>query len=933
MSNESITITQSINSVTVAAVGSVGLNAGGLIQGNLEVDGNVVIDGLLTVGADTDGKDVRFWGETASKYTLWDASQDKLIITGDLQVDGTTTTINSTVVTIEDPVFTLGGATAPTTSDSKDRGIEFHYYDTDASAGKKGFFGWGNSDNAIKFLLNCADPSGSEIFTGDLAEVHMGALGIYSDLDDPAGNYERGSFAMDTSGDLTIGTEAGGTGTAGDLKLSPAGDLILNAGGGETVEIGSNGNISFPYGGGNAAITSGSGYGIYLYGGGVSFLYQLKLWSNIQIGGLYGFDAILEADAAGILAQRNIGVAQEYRIYSDLADPAGNYERGSFAMNTSGDLTIRTQAGGTGTAGDINLIAGRVEVTASTAFDLLGPVGIGSSSLVSFSQYYNPATGPADVSLSRISAGTLGVGTGAIGEVDGTLIAESIGIGTSSPATTLEVEGNLTLSSTFPHLYFAEEGAPTDESRWELSGNAGELNWDVANDGGGGQNTWLNVTRTGTTVDEINLMATAVGIGTDSPAKPLEVKNAEAVLRLYSTSGRQYDLVSGGGVSTIANDFAIINQGDGGTAFRIKGGSNSDGALTIDDGNVGIGTASPLAKIHCESTTLPQARIAYDASNYMLLQSTSAGTISAMTKDSAVVFTGTKSGSQLQVGQNFSKTILGEAGNVGINKASPSYRLDVKESAANTYVARLYNDGNHQNRDVLLLQGGDDSHLGTTKFITLADGDGTETAWIQGAADGANGGVAINTTAAEAGDFVIDESGNVGIGTTSPGSLLHCGGNSASDGGSITLSNSNSGTSSYNEIIFKTIGDQDSVLRSAASLRCIYVDHVGTNPSGELAFSTKDDNGNLLERQRIDSDGNVGINETSPTHLLHLSAGEICVDRTTEDAAFFNYKATADADTTSAISTLTTSGATTHHIQVDINGTKAWIAVSTNNPS
>ena len=67
MSNESITITQSINSVTVAAVGSVGLNAGGLIQGNLEVDGNVVIDGLLTVGAATDGKDVRFWGETASK--------------------------------------------------------------------------------------------------------------------------------------------------------------------------------------------------------------------------------------------------------------------------------------------------------------------------------------------------------------------------------------------------------------------------------------------------------------------------------------------------------------------------------------------------------------------------------------------------------------------------------------------------------------------------------------------------------------------------------------------------------------------------------------------------------------------------------------------------------------------------------------------------
>ena len=54
---------------------------------------------------------------------------------------------------------------------------------------------------------------------------------------------------------------------------------------------------------------------------------------------------------------------------------------------------------------------------------------------------------------------------------------------------------------------------------------------------------------------------------------------------------------------------------------------------------------------------------------------------------------------------------------------------------------------------------------------------------------------------------------------------------------------------------------------------------------------------------------------------------------TTEDLPFFDFVATADADTTSAISTLTTSGGTTHHIQVDINGVKAWIAVSTTNPS
>lgn len=53
----------------------------------------------------------------------------------------------------------------------------------------------------------------------------------------------------------------------------------------------------------------------------------------------------------------------------------------------------------------------------------------------------------------------------------------------------------------------------------------------------------------------------------------------------------------------------------------------------------------------------------------------------------------------------------------------------------------------------------------------------------------------------------------------------------------------------------------------------------------------------------------------------------------TTDGGFINFTATADADTTSSISTLNTSGATTDHIQIELNGTKAWIAVSTNNPS
>lgn len=57
------------------------------------------------------------------------------------------------------------------------------------------------------------------------------------------------------------------------------------------------------------------------------------------------------------------------------------------------------------------------------------------------------------------------------------------------------------------------------------------------------------------------------------------------------------------------------------------------------------------------------------------------------------------------------------------------------------------------------------------------------------------------------------------------------------------------------------------------------------------------------------------------------------MDVTTLDTGFLNFVASADADATSAISTFTTSGATTHHIQCEINGTTFWIAGSTTDPT
>jgi cytoskeletal protein CcmA (bactofilin family) len=63
----------------------------------VDIDGAVQLDATFTVGADDQGYDVKFFGDTASAYMLWDTSADDLVLAGaagidlagDIDVDGT----------------------------------------------------------------------------------------------------------------------------------------------------------------------------------------------------------------------------------------------------------------------------------------------------------------------------------------------------------------------------------------------------------------------------------------------------------------------------------------------------------------------------------------------------------------------------------------------------------------------------------------------------------------------------------------------------------------------------------------------------------------------------------------------------------------------------------------------------------------------------
>lgn len=87
---------------------------------------------------------------------------NNLTVTGNLTVNGTTTTVNSTTITVDDPVFTLGGDTAPGADDNKDRGIEFRWHN--GTVAKVGFFGFDDSTSKFIFIPDATNTS--EVFSG-----------------------------------------------------------------------------------------------------------------------------------------------------------------------------------------------------------------------------------------------------------------------------------------------------------------------------------------------------------------------------------------------------------------------------------------------------------------------------------------------------------------------------------------------------------------------------------------------------------------------------------------------------------------------------------------------------------------------------------------------------------------------------------------------
>jgi hypothetical protein len=153
------------------------------------------------------------------------------------------------------------------------------------------------------------------------------------------------------------------------------------------------------------------------------------------------------------------------------------------------------------------------------------------------------------------------------------------------------------------------------------------------------------------------------------------------------------------------------------------------------------------------------------------------------------------------------------------------------------------------------------SSLTNASKIVMATNGTTDTQIISGV-NGSGSYLPLNFYTNNALSMTIDTANNVGIGTASPNGRLSVA--SPSTAQAITIWNRAS-DNTYGGIYFKTSDgatDQFALINERSS----------TNGAG-LLFYAKPNGGSITEAMRIDSSGNVGIGNTSPTYKLDILSG------------------------------------------------------------
>jgi hypothetical protein len=246
--------------------------------------------------------------------------------------------------------------------------------------------------------------------------------------------------------------------------------------------------------------------------------------------------------------------------------------------------------------------------------------------------------------------------------------------------------------------------------------------------------------------------------------------------------------------------------------------------------------------------------------------SAAAGSFTTLNTSGAVVFNDAGADVDFRVEGDTDANLLfvdASTDRVGIGTSSPAQTLHVKTSTSATPITF----GVLSNATGLPALSFNGAYASTTMAGIYASG-GTSTGLYYMIPTGNSHFFGI----ADVTKMTIDSSGNVGIGTTSPAKLLNVG----SASGEIRLG-AGAGLEITHDNAGDTVGEIKQLYAASSALAQFKI------TSGFTTFHTGTSG---TERMRITSDGNVGINTSSPTYKLQVTGtngSEVKVTRGTND--------------------------------------------------
>lgn len=292
-----------------------------------------------------------------------------------------------------------------------------------------------------------------------------------------------------------------------------------------------------------------------------------------------------------------------------------------------------------------------------------------------------------------------------------------------------------------------------------------------------------------------------------------------------------------------SNELVRITQLGTGNAFVVEDSTNPDATPFVVDaaGNVGIGTASPTRKLHT-SGSIPLFEGSADAETRFLTFKRSDSSA-----ESFINYTGV----DLAFGTNGRERLrIGRYGEIAIG---------ITSSAAG---ARVYITGNDE--------AGNESGVNprTTPLLIASASSNTDLVRFTQTGTG-NSFVVEDTNTPDSSKFVIDGTGNVGIGSSIPNSKLEINGNTIITG-SLTVSDGG--------VKGITLNMDTSVGNSQRSARLLFSQQDSTKStaiyatSGSMVFATSASYNSTsgLTRMFISESGDIGIGTSTPTAKLDV---------------------------------------------------------------